>query len=150
LTERLESVETALKERIAKGERQAAWAMEAHHASARLQAQLAAIEGSTAWRVTRPLRQMGASTPWLSRNLRRGLKLAWWTVTLQLPARYRARREALASSAAGRAASNASAQRPSRAPKSQRAPKASEITIDSSPTPTVSVIISTYGQLNVT
>lgn len=49
----------------------------------------AAIAGSEAWRLTRPLRLAGERMPRLARLARQGLKLAWWTVTLQLPRRVR-------------------------------------------------------------
>ena len=67
-------------------------AREAHaelreHAS-RLGACLAAIEASSSWKATYPLRSAGEKAPFLSRGLRRGAKLAWWTLTLQLPRRY--------------------------------------------------------------
>jgi GT2 family glycosyltransferase len=51
-------------------------------------ARLHAIEASETWRATRPLRSFLARHPGLSVGLRRGAKLAWWTVTLQLGSRY--------------------------------------------------------------
>ncbi|MDN3564387.1 glycosyltransferase [Paeniroseomonas aquatica] len=54
--------------------------------------ELEAIRASTSWRLTAPLRRMVGGNPSAARWARRGIKLAWWTVTLQLPARYRARR----------------------------------------------------------
>jgi hypothetical protein len=59
--------------------------------SAEAEEHLAAILGSTSWRITQPLRSTMHHQPRLAWILRRGLKLAWWTVTFQLPARYRAR-----------------------------------------------------------
>ena len=55
---------------------------------------LAAIENSTFWRATDPLRRILARMPGLSRWGRRGLKLLWWTATLQLPARLAERHRA--------------------------------------------------------
>ncbi|MBS7793113.1 glycosyltransferase [Roseococcus sp. SDR] len=47
----------------------------------------AAILGSEAWQLTRPLRSLGERLPRVSRLARQALKVAWWTVTLQLPHR---------------------------------------------------------------
>ncbi|MEP3071931.1 glycosyltransferase [Maricaulis sp.] len=63
--------------------------MERDHVAQRL----AQIENSTIWRATDPLRRMLRGMPWLTRWTRRGLKLVWWTVTLQLPARLSARHD---------------------------------------------------------
>ena len=53
--------------------------------------QCSAMEASTSWRLTRPLRLLGGKlSPKLKRNLHRGAKAVWWTITLQLPARIRA------------------------------------------------------------
>jgi len=52
-----------------------------------LSQRLAEIENSTFWRATDPLRRLLARAPGLTRWTRRGLKLAWWTLTLQLPGR---------------------------------------------------------------
>jgi len=57
-----------------------------------LSQRLAEIETSTFWRATDPLRRLLARAPGLTRWTRRGLKLAWWTVTLQLPGRLAALR----------------------------------------------------------
>jgi glycosyltransferase involved in cell wall biosynthesis len=55
-----------------------------------IQGRLAAIEASTSWRVTAPLRRLGdAMPPLLVRHARRAARLLWWTVTLQLPNRWR-------------------------------------------------------------
>jgi Methyltransferase domain len=61
-------------------------AADARAAQARTGAQLAAVLGSTTWRATRPLRHI-LDRPILRRALRGGTKLAWWTVTLELPGR---------------------------------------------------------------
>ena len=68
-----------------------------------LSQRLAEIENSTFWRATDPLRRLLARTPGLTRWTRRGLKLAWWTVTLQLPKRLAALRSQTDAPAAGRA-----------------------------------------------
>jgi hypothetical protein len=45
---------------------------------------LAAIRSTTSWRVTQPLRHALSPHPTLAQLLRRGAKLIWWTITLQL------------------------------------------------------------------
>ncbi len=57
--------------------------------------QLRAIETSTSWRLTSPLRAALARAPRAAHFLRRFLKLVWWTATLQLPRRLRERRARL-------------------------------------------------------
>jgi GT2 family glycosyltransferase len=52
-----------------------------------LSERLAEIETSTFWRATEPLRRVLARAPGLTRWTRRGLKLVWWTLTLQLTRR---------------------------------------------------------------
>src|SRR5262249_41245915 len=80
-----------------RGERDAAIAREAQArrlvefvrddaaAKATAEAQLAAILSSTTWRATMWLRNILGNRPTLRNTLRRCAKLAWWTVTLQLP-----------------------------------------------------------------
>ena len=59
--------------------------------------ELEALLASTAWQVTAPLRVAGSKLPWrLRRVLRSALELAWWSVTLKLPRKLRARRAASA------------------------------------------------------
>ena len=56
----------------------------------RVQARLAAIEASTSWRVTAPLRRLGDAMPSsLVRYGRRAARLLWWAATLQLASRWR-------------------------------------------------------------
>ena len=59
-----------------------------------------AVLASSSWRLTQPLRTLLGNKPRLARLLRRSAKLVWWTVTLQLPARWRLRRRARAEAAA--------------------------------------------------
>lgn len=61
------------------------------HVSTDESARRIAIESSTAWRMTAPLREMMVNWPWLRRLTRRGAKGLWWLVTLQLPKRLRDR-----------------------------------------------------------
>ena len=63
---------------------------------AQLQDQYAAILASSVWQATRPIRTAAGAIPRpLRRFMRRGVKLAWWSVTLQLPRRIRERNRAL-------------------------------------------------------
>ncbi|MGI4976778.1 MAG: glycosyltransferase [Janthinobacterium lividum] len=61
------------------------------------------VEQSTSWRLTAPLRQVLHRLPAGRSGLRRALRLGWWTLTLQLPARLAERRggPALIGSGAG-------------------------------------------------
>ncbi|WP_419731072.1 glycosyltransferase [Lichenicola sp.] len=52
---------------------------------------LAAHQSSTIWRAPEPLRHVLGRRPGVARNGRRALKAVWWTLTLQWPARMRAR-----------------------------------------------------------
>jgi SAM-dependent methyltransferase len=64
----------------------------AHHAQekrANAVAQLEMIETSTIWRGTRQLRRMVSRYPFAAKLVRRSLKLAWWTISGQLPERIR-------------------------------------------------------------
>ena len=77
--------------------RAAAAVLEARHQHEQLQdtqahlqqvaAHLATIEASASWRITAPLRRFATHRPRTARMLLRAAKLAWWTVTLQLPRR---------------------------------------------------------------
>lgn len=48
---------------------------------------------SSSWRVTRPLRVLGTLSPGFASGARKLAKLLYWTLTLQLPKRLKARRE---------------------------------------------------------
>lgn len=64
-----------------------------------LQTQLAQLHDATLWRALAPIRTLARKIPTPLRNLiRRVLKLIWWSVTLQLPTKLKARR-ALSSAA---------------------------------------------------
>lgn len=54
---------------------------------------LQAIQASSIWRATRPLRFIARRFPLLAVGLRRSAKVAWWTISLQLPRRYRSWRK---------------------------------------------------------
>jgi len=53
-------------------------------AASALKAELDAIKQSSAWRLTRPLRLIGARLPWTRRRTRQILKLIYWSATLRL------------------------------------------------------------------
>ncbi|MDN3567120.1 methyltransferase domain-containing protein [Paeniroseomonas aquatica] len=67
-------------------------AAECSHAAA-AHARVGAIEASTIWRATGPLRAALSAAPGIRRLGRRGAKLAWWSLTFQLPDRLRQRRQ---------------------------------------------------------
>lgn len=75
---------SAKEQGVAELQRQLACAMAMRNQS---EASLQAILQSTSWRVLEPARRVGARLPATSRFIRRSLKMAWWTVTLQLPSR---------------------------------------------------------------
>jgi SAM-dependent methyltransferase len=61
-----------------------------------------AVVQSTAWRATWPLRRLVALVPAAARRrLRQALRLAWWSVTLQLGSRLRGRRAPAATGVCG-------------------------------------------------
>ena len=82
----------ALQEALARTEHQEKQSAALRHATAAANAQLDAMQQSTMWRALSPgravLRRMPAG---VRRFTRRALKLGWWTVTLQLPRRLKAR-----------------------------------------------------------
>lgn len=59
-----------------------------------LQHQLASIENSLYWRVTRPLRLVLGRSPRMKAAMLRALRLFWWAVTLQLVKKIAVRRSA--------------------------------------------------------
>jgi O-antigen biosynthesis protein len=102
---------------------------------------LQAIEGSSTWRATEPLRRAGERFPSVARLLRRTAKLVFWTVTFQLFSRYRSSYLLVRSPArtllrTGRRPLGRDIKLPSKLPSSDE--------------PMVSVIIATYGQVGLT
>jgi glycosyltransferase involved in cell wall biosynthesis len=85
LIEQVRLVEAALGERALEAGRLQAESNELH-------AQLAAVLGSSSWRVTWPLRRALSGRPRSARTMRRVAQLGWWTLTLQLPRRIAAAR----------------------------------------------------------
>jgi hypothetical protein len=59
----------------------------------RLNSDLQAVYSSTCWRLTTPIRAIGHHAPVVTRTGRMAAKLIYWSITLQLPRRLRARRE---------------------------------------------------------
>ena len=137
---------------------------EAHAEAEALRRRLLALETSTAWRLTQPLRRLGERSPGLALALRRGVKLAWWAASFQLTRRYRAwhqYRHLLQNSTVIAAATPAlSPESPPIAPSSGpdalpmplpvAEPAEPALQVPSSDHPDVSLIISTYGQLIAT
>jgi GT2 family glycosyltransferase/SAM-dependent methyltransferase len=126
---------------------------------------LSAIERSTAWRASGPLRRVGRRFPKLARLAGRTAKIIWWTATFQIFHRYtlwRARQQL--SKDATPPISAPSHLGPARRLQPVIVAQSSNIEIPDrldaappsgfelpcSPTPAVSIIISTYGQLKVT
>jgi GT2 family glycosyltransferase len=69
---------------------------EAQKAAVEFERRLHEVYGSTSWRVTAPLRIFSTRFHGSARVFRGSAKVAWWTLTLQLPGRLRARRQAIA------------------------------------------------------
>lgn len=107
------------------------------------------LETSTLWRMTRPIRAIGKRAPFLSRNARRLMKLVWWTFTLQLGSRIRQRRAQLQAPPA-LASGPAEVLTREGAGTDRKVPHPVDIIIPTSATPMVSIIISTYGQVDLT
>jgi GT2 family glycosyltransferase/SAM-dependent methyltransferase len=115
--------------------------------SAASAAELDAILSSSWWRIGRPLRRAGRRFPRAAGLLRRGVRAVYWTLTGQIFARLRLRRqhrERIAAAAAGMRAKlgfpDASA----------AVPSAEQILLPAAGDPAVSVIIPTFGQVDYT
>ncbi len=168
-----ETSEQAERAALAAASRTDADAQQAGEACAHIQAlrhRLMLLETSTAWRLTQPLRRVGERSPGLALALRRGVKLAWWTASFQLPGRYRAWRRysylrhpvpaiaapPLLPPPVPAAPPEPPAPLPSLPPQlaaehtEAAKPPAPALRLPSSDRPEVSVIISTYGQLTAT
>ncbi len=105
---------------------------------------LAAVEGSSWWRMGAPFREAGKRYPGLARTVRGGLKLCRWVVTGQLLARLRARRAYLSLVHTDMRAALG-------LPDSIAPQAASDIALPSyGQAPVVSIIIPTYGQVPYT
>ena len=113
-----------------------------------LAAQLNQIQLSTSWRVTGPLRLLGRQIPFVARNGRRTLRLAFWIVTGRLWQRLEERRKRRESQAALPAP--AEGMMPSQLLAGQSSPQADTIALPVSATPRVTIIIPTYGGVDYT
>ena len=114
-----------------------------------LDAQLKQIHLSTSWRLTGPLRLLGRQAPFLARNGRRSLRLAFWMVTGQLWRRLEERRQRHASQVVQppNPEQNALLSRPSAG---QSPPQADTIRLPVAATPRVTIIIPAYGGVDYT
>lgn len=109
------------------------------------------MQMSMTWRLCAPLRRIGERNPFLARTSRRLVKLVWWTVTLQLGARYLQRRGRLAALSAQAVLVPGEQQEDARAATQPRViPQPEDIKFPAVASPEVSVIISTYGQVDFT
>ena len=109
-----------------------------------MERQLRAIETSTLWRATAPLRAVASRWPGLTRRLSRALRLLYWTATLQLGARLRS---------GGKVSGLASSDELRRAlhiPTEAQPVDPADLRIITSESPEVSVIIPSYGQVPYT
>lgn len=104
------------------------------------EARLLAMETSTSWRLTAPVRRLVERHPRTGRVVTLGVKAAWWTLTGQLPERLRLRRLHRARSAAFMPPAPADFD-----PPLLDTPDG-PIRLRTSDAPRVSVIIPTYGQ----
>ena len=146
----------AQQDRADATEHRLAQEMTAHHqaleALRHTRTHLHGIESSTAWRATWPLRKVAGRFPGLARTLRRGAKLGWYAGTFQLPGRYRLWRDhrALLLAPAAQLRLGAPAPDALPAPVFPVQPDAAGMRIPSRRNPAVSIVIATYGQLDVT
>ncbi len=120
-------------------------AREAHDHAAREAAsaefRLAAVEGSSVWKATWPLRRIAGKLPRSARVARRAAQLAWWTLTGQIPQRLRWRH-------ARRAAMLAFPSAPITELLTDVATP--DIVLPHHPHPVVCVIVPSYGQVDFT
>ncbi len=110
--------------------------------AAQAEMRLKTIESSTVWKATWPLRKLMSRHPVFAKRARQALQVIWWAATLQLQARLRVWKIA---------------QRGRIAPCSVIPPDLigavddpARIDLPTSPLPTVSVIIPTFGQVGYT
>ncbi len=109
--------------------------------AASLELRLRAIEQSTVWKASWPLRRFAQRHPAAARLARRLLQGLWWTVTLQLPARIRMWRRA-------RAERRGAEPPPPEVLTEQVDPAAIVLPVHAEPV--VSIVIPTYGQVDHT
>jgi GT2 family glycosyltransferase/SAM-dependent methyltransferase len=102
---------------------------------------LAAIEGSSVWKATWPLRRVAGRLPRVAKATRRTAQLSWWLITGQIPKRLRWRR-----------ARRAALRRPPASPMAELLAGIGtpDIALPHHPHPVVSVIVPSYGQVDLT
>lgn len=121
---------------------------DARREAASLMAQIEGIRTSTSWRLMGPVRRLGRRFPGLARFGGRSLRVTYWTLTGQLPARLRDRRarlDAVVPPAPDLRAALALPAEPTPVPD-----PASIVLPAAGDTPRVSIIIPTYGQVDFT
>lgn len=117
--------------------------------AARLAFEIDVMLHSSSWRLTAPLRKAGERFPGPSSTMRRVLRLIYWSLTFQLPARLRDRRDRLAI-AQSLAAADLRKALGLPAPITA-SPDPRSLTLPTTQDhPEVSVIIPTYGQVDYT
>jgi GT2 family glycosyltransferase len=112
-----------------------------------LRAELDAILNSAFWRRTSPLRRRLAAYPRSRRFAVRGAKLLWWTMTLQLPRRLRARRQPPPAPVPDDKALFTAA---ARAELARFLASTERLTFPEAPTPDISVAIVLWNQAHLT
>lgn len=120
------------------------------HGQAAMLLRLHQLEYSTTWRMTAPARKIASRFPFLARTFRRALKLLWWTVTLQISARYKQRQQYLAALPDHGQEISHPVYTTASTTEHLLVPKPEDIVIKTSDTPVVSFIISTFGQVDIT
>ena len=120
---------------------------------------LVAMDHSTLWRATYPLRVAGKRFPTVARGLRLSAKVAWWAGTMQLPWRFRLWRESKRLRlASGPSLSNERSGVVFALDSDHLGGKSAlqtpsfelDIRIASSPEPVVSIILASFGQVELT
>ncbi len=103
---------------------------------------LHALETSTLWKATWPVRRLARRSPGASRHMRRAMQVMWWTATLQLHRRWGLWRQAQA------IRRTVVGMQVPRLPETLPAPVS--ITIPAHARPAVSIVIPTYGKVDFT
>jgi len=113
----------------------------ASQAAASAESRLAALEASTMWKATWPLRRLAGRTPRVARFGRRAAQIIWWSVSGQMPQRLRWWRHARQARAVRPASTRILP---------AESPIAADIVLPRHDRPVVCVIIPSYGQVDCT
>ncbi|MCA7117832.1 MAG: glycosyltransferase, partial [Acidibrevibacterium sp.] len=143
-----ERLRAEIEQRRAETEQQQANHVRLQQLVTDLAVQLKQIQLSTSWRMTGPLRLLGRQIPFVARNGRRTLRLAFWIVTGRLRQRLEERRKRRESQAALPAPAEGMV--PPQPSTEQSQPQAETIHLPVSATPRVTIIIPTYGGVDYT